>query len=271
VSILTRPKRVLRRAARTGREQLATARLCCERYALSVVGRRASREGGRILCYHSLGQPAWGVNDVSPERFRRHLALALDAGYRFVPASAIVRDGGQRNELAITFDDGLKSVATVAAPVLAELGLPWSLFVVSGWADRQGNRAWADEHMLSWAQIEKLMAAGAEIGSHSVTHPDFSTLDAGRVTDELGASRETIRERLGLLPDTFAVPFGQSKNWPAIAAKAAREAGYSTVYAQAEETRPDGTVPRTFVTRFDNDRVFKALLDGAFDRWEEWF
>jgi len=56
-----------------------------------------------------------------------------------------------------------------------------------------------------------------------------------------------------------------------LAATAAREVGYATVYAQAEETRPAGTVARTFVTSFDADRIFRSLLGGAFDRWEEWF
>jgi len=30
-------------------------------------------------------------------------------------------------------------------------------------------------------------------------------------------------------------------------------------------------VPRTFVTSWDNDRIFRAALRGSFDRWEEWF
>ena len=42
------------------------------------------------------------------------------------------------------------------------------------------------------------------------------------------------------------------------------------MFAQAEETRPAETVARTFVTRWDGDRVFRAALGGAFDRWEEW-
>jgi hypothetical protein len=46
--------------------------------------------------------------------------------------------------------------------------------------------------------------------------------------------------------------------------------GFKTIYSQAEETRPPGTVPRTFVTHFDDDRIFKAALRGAYDRWEEW-
>jgi peptidoglycan/xylan/chitin deacetylase (PgdA/CDA1 family) len=209
------------------------------------------------------------VNDVTPQRFRRQLELALRAGYRFVPASQIARTGGARNELAVTFDDGFKSVATAAAPILKELGIPWSLFVVSGWSDHSAG--WNREQVLSWQDIDKLAQGGAEIGSHSVTHPNFSGLLKAQALDELGESRRVIRTRLGIDPETFAVPFGQSGNWPEIAAAAAREVGYSTVYAQAETTRPEGTVARTFVTRFDSELVFRALLEGAYDSWEEWF
>jgi hypothetical protein len=51
----------------------------------------------------------------------------------------------------------------------------------------------------------------------------------------------------------------------------ALEAGYSTIFAQAEETRPTDTVARTFVTKFDHEFIFRAILKGKFDRWEEWF
>src|SRR4051794_31406587 len=109
--------------------------MCCERNVLATFGaafgRGDPRNTGRILCYHSIGQPLWGVNDVSPKQFRRHLELALKAGWRFVPAAEIVRTGGGPKDLAITFDDGLKSVLTNAAPILAEYDVPWSLFVVS--------------------------------------------------------------------------------------------------------------------------------------------
>jgi peptidoglycan/xylan/chitin deacetylase (PgdA/CDA1 family) len=124
--------------------------------------------------------------------------------------------------------------------------------------------------VLGWDDIEALVRDGAEIGSHSCTHPDFAKLDAQRVVDELGHSRETIKARLGFAPQSFAVPFGQSANWPEACAAAAREVGYDTIYAQAEETRPNGTIARTFVTKYDGDRIFSALLAGKYDCWEEW-
>jgi hypothetical protein len=91
-----------------------------------------------------------------------------------------------------------------------------------------------------------------------------------RTADELGQSREIIRQRIGFAPTSFAIPFGQSRNWSEAAHACAREAGYDTIYAQAEETRTPGTVARTFVTKFDGDRIFKALLEGKYDAGEEW-
>src|SRR3954469_19092089 len=117
-----------RLARRTGlrRTSLASARMLYERNILASLGKRPARQTGRILCYHSIGQPLWGVNDVSPIQFRRHLDLALALGYRIVPAAEIAQTGGGPKDLAITFDDGLMSVATAAAPILAEYGVPYT-------------------------------------------------------------------------------------------------------------------------------------------------
>ena len=242
--------------------------MCCERHFLATAFRQRHREVGRILCYHSIGQPLWGVNDVTPARFRMHVETALEAGFRFVPASQIASGRSAPGDLAISFDDGLRSVLTHAAPILKDYNVPWSLFVVSDWCEQR--HSFGDDVMLGWRDVERLMRDGVEIGSHSVTHPDFGKLDLAEVEDELGTSRIMIERRLGLAPATFAVPLGQSGNWTAACADAARTAGYDVVYAQAEETRPAATVARTFVTAFDDRRIFKALLRGAFDRWEEW-
>lgn len=261
-------KRALRRLG-VRRSRLAAVRMCCERHMLAAFpARRTAPAAGRILCYHSVGTPEWGVNDVSPKRFRRHIELALQRGHRFVPAEHIARTGGKPGDLAITFDDGLRSVAVNAAPVLAEYSIPWTLFVVSDWAE--GRHSWRSDTMLDWRDIERLAASGATIGSHSVTHPDFGRLDAARILDELGSSRKIIARRTGIDPRTFAIPFGQSDNWTEEAAEAARAVGYEIVYAQSVERRPVGTVARTFVTRFDGDRIFGAALRGSFDGWEEW-
>jgi peptidoglycan/xylan/chitin deacetylase (PgdA/CDA1 family) len=254
------------------RHHVAAARMYGERHLLATAKSARStpiRSTGRILCYHSIGQRASGVNDVEPKRFCRQIELALHAGFRFVPPEQIAATGGGPMDLAITFDDGWTSVLSNAAPILRDYDVPWLLFVVTSWSDHRTD--WTKQCILPWRDIDRLMVLGAQIASHSITHPDFASIERAQMIDELSGSRDIVQERLGFAPRAFAIPYGQSMNWTPMAGEIAREAGYHTVYAQAEETRPNGTIPRTFVTRFDGDRIFRALLQGAYDRWEEWF
>ena len=128
----------------------------------------------------------------------------------------------------------------------------------------------ARANALDWDGVRALHAEGVVIGSHSVSHPDFATLSADAARSELHRSRERLMEQLGVEVDAFAIPFGQSANWTAALTELAREVGYVHVYAQSCDRRPPGTVGRTFITKFDDSRRFRAAINGAFDGWEEW-
>lgn len=250
------------------RQHVEAARMLAERQALALAPTRPNKPGGRILCYHSVGQSIMGVNDVAPDRFRRQIELALALGYRFVAPAVIASGQGGARDLAVTFDDALRTVLTEADSILREHGVLYTVFVVSAWAE--GKHDWERDRFLSWDELGRMRESGVELGSHSATHRDFGKIDVEHARREFEQSREKIRERLGFAPESFAIPFGQSANWNPSVDIVAREVGFKTIYAQAEETRPAGTVARTFVTHFDDDRLFKALLRGAYDRWEEW-
>jgi peptidoglycan/xylan/chitin deacetylase (PgdA/CDA1 family) len=261
-----RPDRVVYRGAVRGR-------LCAERWALATrtraSGGQAQAKRGRILAYHSVGTPEWGVNDVSPGEFERHLQIAVDDGWSFATPAEVIAEP-DKPQLALTFDDGLASVLANAAPVLRHHGIPATMFVVTGWADGQPPRG--QEHLvLDWQGVSALRQAGLSLASHSVTHPDFGRLEPGEARRELEVSRERLRSMLDVDTAEFAIPLGQSRNWTPAAGQAAAEAGYTTVYAQAVSTRPEGTVARTFITRIDRPMLFRAALAGAYDNWEEWY
>ncbi len=251
------------------REHVAATRMLVERTLISAAPRRGEiRSKGRILCYHSIGQPMTGVNDVKPDQFARHLDLAKELGYRFVPARQIAETGGQPKDLAITFDDAWTSTAENAAPIVRKRDIPWSLFVVSSWSEHEDD--WSRNAILNWNDLKALSGSDLELGSHSVSHPDFGQLDDAETRRQLFASRDLFEARLGFAPSAFAIPLGQSMNWTSQAHELAKDAGYECIYAQAEETRFPGTIARSFVTKFDNDTIFRAILTGKFDRWEEW-
>ncbi len=246
---------------------VVAGRLGVERWGLAMRGPTGPATG-KILAYHSVGTPSWGVNDVRPADFERHLQVAVDEGWSFAtPADVMAHP--ELKQLAVTFDDGVTSVLTNAVPVLRHHGVPATMFAVTGWAD--GGRPDGLAEVLDWKGLAALQAAGLTVASHSVNHPDFGLVDAGTAERELAGSRERMEAMLGVEVREFAIPFGQSRNWTAAAGSAAAAAGYTTVYAQSVDNRPAGTVARTFITRIDRPKIFRAALAGAYDGWEEWF
>src|SRR5262245_24940 len=93
--------------------------------------------------------------------------------------------------VALTFDDGYRSVITVALPELRRLGFSATVFVTTGhcggWNDWHGESESAPRReMLSLDELRELRAAGIAIGAHSVTHPMLTTMpldDAMREID----------------------------------------------------------------------------------------
>ena len=247
-------------------------RLRLERWALATRHRLLTGSGagwrGRILAYHSIGTPEWGVNDVTPGDFERHLQIAVDDGWSFATPAEVIAEP-DKPQLALTFDDGLTSVLANALPVLRHHGIPATTFVVTGWADGQIPDNSFRRVVLDWRGLSALQESGMTLASHSVTHPDFGRLEAGEARRELEVSRERLRQVLGVETSEFAIPLGQSRNWTPVAGLAAAEAGYRTVYAQCVSTRPEGTIARTFITRIDRPMLFRAALAGAYDNWEE--
>jgi len=262
-----RPRAVAYRSAVRGR-------LCIERWGLAARHRVSAEptpvRRGRILTYHSVGTPQWGgINDVSPRDFERHLQIAVDDGWSFATPAEIIADPGQP-QIALTFDDGPSSVLANALPVLRHHGIPATAFIVTGWASGQlPDRV--QPFVLDWRGVSALQAGGMTVASHSVTHPDFGRLEPGEARRELETSREQLRRVLDVETDEFAIPLGQSSNWTQAAGLAAAEAGYTKVYAQCVNTRPNGTIGRTFITRIDRPMLFRAALAGAYDSWEEWY
>ena len=247
-------------------------RLCAERWGLAARNRMAGGQApvrrGRILAYHSVGTPQWGLNDVSPRDFERHLQIAADDGWAFATPAEVIAEP-DKPQLALTFDDGLASLLANALPVLRHHGIPATAFVVTGWA----GGAVPDSYrplVLDWRGVRALQEGGMTVASHSVTHPDFGRLEPGEARRQLEVSREDLRRMVDIETDEFAIPLGQSANWTPAASLAAAQAGYGTVYAQSVNTRPEGTVPRTFIGRIDRPVLFRAALAGAYDNWEEW-
>ncbi len=115
--------------------------------------------------------------------------------------------------VALTFDDGIRSVHDTALPILQKHQAPAHLFLTAGLVGR--NAKWPYQpagpvrfEMLDWSQVEALHAAGIRIENHTCNHPDMRKLSPGQMAEECDRADEIIVSRLGRKPRYFAYPFG---------------------------------------------------------------
>ena len=238
-----------------------------------VLARRLRERRSIVLGGH-------GVADVAPEhdpenlcvapaRFRAQVELLLAAGFAFRTLSELVAAGRggppPAGLAALTFDDGMHDNLAVLLPILREYGLPATVYVATGlsgepnpWIDAQ-----AGARMLTTDEIRELAAAGIEIGAHTVTHPDLSTLDRAACEDEVGRSRAVLEELLGRPVTSFAYPYFRAGGH---AVEAVRATGFETaVVGPRRGPWSPLEIPRAMITGVDGIPSFLAKASGAYD------
>jgi peptidoglycan/xylan/chitin deacetylase (PgdA/CDA1 family) len=168
----------------------------------------------------------------------------------------------------VTFDDGFADNYEHAYPVLAELGLPATVFVTVGMMggsldvlrDRRGIPA------LTWGQLREMLRGPVSVGSHTLSHPRLTRLSAAACGEELLRSRERIEAETGVLTDLFCYPHGDLD--PEVR-QAVGRAGYrvacATTPGAVGPTSDPLALPRTFVARDDTLTDFARKLSGAYD------
>lgn len=191
-----------------------------------------------ILLYHRIfaSEPdARSDLDVPVAAFREDMRRLHERRWRCIDARDAARHNlsGRRypRTFALTFDDGYQDFATLAHPVLAELGFTATVFVVTG---KLGARAdWLagpGPELLDASEIRLLAAQGVQFGSHGVAHVPLTDRSDSELIRELVQSRQSLSEITGDAVRTIAWPYGKhdGRTRRAVAA-----AGYDLAFAVA--------------------------------------
>lgn len=164
-----------------------------------------------ILTFHSI-EASGSVLSFDARLFD---ALLADLMRKAIPICDLdtLLASDAKNGIAITFDDGMKSVYQNALPILREYQAPAHVFlttgVIGGDCMQPQQRANAPSfEMLNWQEVEALHLAGVRIECHTHTHPDMRPLTGDQIAEECGKTDEIIASRLGRRPRYFAYPFG---------------------------------------------------------------
>ena len=99
--------------------------------------------------------------------------------------------------VSLTFDDG-NDDQLAAEQVMKAHGLVGTFFITTSWI---GSPTW-----LTQANLHSIAADGNEIGGHTVTHPDLTTLSTAAATAEVCDGRTTLAA-WGFTATDFAYPF----------------------------------------------------------------
>lgn len=228
-----------------------------------------------ILTYHSL-DASGSVVSVAPQDFADQMVYLADEGLRGVSLHEAVahrehNGSWPQRSVVLTFDDGFSNFYDSALPVLTRYGFTATVFIITNYMG--GRNDWAQppiglgsQPILSWQQAADISAAGIEIGSHTATHPDLRRCTSVQVRHELDCSRAMIEDHLGLLPESFAYPYGGvSRASQQLAANEFRAA------CTTELRRANGDsfslLPRIDMHYFRSLRRFKQLLSGQLEQY----
>jgi peptidoglycan/xylan/chitin deacetylase (PgdA/CDA1 family) len=222
------------------------------------------RPGGQavpILMYHVIASPPAGAPYpglyVPRPDFAAEVAWLAGHGYRAVTLEQVFaawRGSAPlpRRPIVFSFDDGYRSVFTNAFPVL-------------------GARRWRGDVNLevadtkpSWGlrprMVRTLIAAGWELDSHTITHPDLTRVDQARLQTEVAGSRKLLRREFHVPVDFFCYPSGR---FDAAVVAEVKAAGYlgatTTLYGLGRPSAPY-TLDRIRVDGSDGVRGLVANL-----------
>jgi len=103
--------------------------------------------------------------------------------------------------VVLTFDDSVKSHATVAAPILERYGFGATFFISEGFSFRTNKSDY-----MTWDEIAGLHQRGFEIGNHTRDHMGVTADNVGELEEQLRAIDEHCREHGIPKPTSFAWP-----------------------------------------------------------------
>jgi peptidoglycan/xylan/chitin deacetylase (PgdA/CDA1 family) len=188
-----------------------------------------SRRGTVVLCYH-------GVSDRQRSGFIWQMNHLADRAIDAADLEAAPRQDAPCPRVLVTFDDAFANLLGNALPIMQQLEIPATVFAVPGnlaappsWPVPPGDTVTLErqERIMSSNDIRAAQSTLCRFGSHTLSHPDLTTLTSESLYEELVQSRIQLQRILQQNVEDIALPFG-SYNRTVLAA--ARAAGYKRVF-----------------------------------------
>jgi len=218
--------------------------------------------GTRVLMYHDVNDTGTrdDIYSLPVRQFEEGVAAlvrwARERGHSFVPLTATPQRG-----VAVTFDDGYRSTLTLAAPILVEHSIAFSVFVTKSYVDSESK-------YLTTTDLRTLVSLpGVMLGTHGVSHSQFFELDEKALREELSSSRDWLQQTIGAPVTLLSYPHGSHTQR---IGEIARECGYTTAACSSRGTFTEAAqsmrIPRIDIWSHDAGAATIEKTRGDWDR-----
>lgn len=219
-----------------------------------------------ILMYHDIHAVSESgyAYGISKEQFRSQLECLRENGFNSISFNQLFRHLKNRallpaRPVILSFDDGYTSFLDHAVPLMSDFGFHGTVFLVAG--QLGGYNSWDSPDarsrlkLMGRSQVREVLAAGFEIGSHSMRHPDHAALTVEEICREVEDSRKLLEDEFGCMIAAYSYPYGRHDARCTAAVKAAGYSGAVSIFSNS----PDVTQ-----NVYSMRRIFPHRGDG---RW----
>lgn len=212
--------------------------------------------------YHSVFDQKPNTNDIYSlrlEKFKKQMLFLKKQDSALIP----FLDQGKEESasISVTFDDGYLDNYTLAFPILSDLKIPFTIFMISDFIDESHSLFLNKQHLRELAKNSLVT-----IGAHGKSHLPLAKMSLSEAKKEMSASKQEIEQILGRKVETMSFPHG-SFNQALL--EIAAELGYKkcgTSRARPNQRLNDHLqVDRQCIFSCESELSFSQKLNGQWD------
>lgn len=214
-----------------------------------------------ILMYHVIGDDnsRWQELFVKPEEFHKQITYLYEEGFHTITLQQLYAHWEQGiplppKPIILSFDDGYRSVYHEAYLKMKPYNYHGVIFTYVNKFEYPNS--------MSEAEIRSLINEGWELGCHTYSHKDLTTLDAAQLDKELCQAKAQLSEMFDVSILSLCYPSGQYN--AAVIAKAEQAGfliGVTTQYGMAQKEQGLLTLRRIRINRSDSLAGFIKKLN----------
>ena len=146
------------------------------------------QQQGIILLYHDI-----------PDQYKIRFQLQMDMVLKYsqtVPADFVKKNDVKKRFIAVTFDDGYRSIIQNVIPEITKRKIPITIFIPSGFLGKRSS--WHDNdsylseeiNIINDCELKEISENKfVTIGSHSISHPNLQLLNKKDIKNEISSSK----------------------------------------------------------------------------------